>query len=639
MLCKVIILAGLSFANPVKPDGDQPIDTIAIEGIVVNSKLQRFSSSLSLKVIPASELQQSKHLVLSDMLSAISNITVNSYGQGGVSTATLRGLGSYHTAILWNGINLQSPMTGGVNLSIIPVNFIDQLAIQYGGNGALFGSGAIGGSIHLSNILELGKGNSAEVYQTYGSYHTIFTGVNYTYSGLKFASSIRIFYSETDNDYRFHNTTKIGKPYENQVNSNSNKNGLMQNFVYQLTKTNKLSSSIWLQNAFNRYPPMMTASSNREKDYNSFFRSVVQWSSTHNKIDINTKASYFYDIQRYRNPGIEDTSNHYSKNGIIESEAIIKLNQYHNIETGINVNNERVTSTNYPSTKERTRSSASVTYRYTNIEGRLDCYAGLREEIVGYRQNPITWSIGSRIKLTQRFILRSNISRNYRIPDMNDLYWSGYLSIGNPNLKPEHGYSEEIGLDYLLNSCNSSFITKLSAFNSNVNEWIIWLQDNTGDNNWSPVNAKKVWSRGVDASISVSNNLHKWQWGFDLMGTGTISTTEESAIKSDIGKQLPYTPKIKANGSFFLCYKSYKVKYNHSYTGKRSTPYSNLNIQPYDIASISFEKTFDGHAFSIKSFLRIDNLFNKEYQVMVWYPMPLRSYQLGVSILFNKPIH
>ena len=636
MLCKVIILAGLSFANPTKPDGDEPIDTIAIKGIVVNSKLQRFSSSLSLKVIPASELKQSKHLVLSDVLNSISNITVNSYGQGGSSSAALRGLGSYHTAILWNGINLQSPMTGGVNLSIIPVNFIDQLAIQYGGNGALFGSGAIGGTIHLSNILELGKGHSTEVYQTYGSYNTIFTGVNYTYSGLKFASSTRVFYSETDNDYRFHNITKIGKPYENQVNSNSNKNGLMQNFVCQLTKSNKISSSVWIQNAFNRYPPMMTASSNKEKDYNRFFRSVVQWSSTHKRIELNTKASYFYDIQQYRNPGIGDTSNHYSNNGIIESEAIIKLNQYHNIETGININNERVTSTNYPSTKERTRSAASVTYRYTNIEGKLDFYAGLREEMVSYQQNPITWSFGSRFKLTQRLILRSNISRNYRIPDMNDLYWAGYLSVGNPNLKPEHGYSEEVGLDYLLNTYNLSFITKLSAFNSNVNDWIIWLQ---GDKNWSPVNAKKVWSRGIDASISIAKNLHHWQWGLDLMGTRTISTTEESATKSDIGKQLPYIPRIKASGSFYLGYGSYKVKYNHSYTGERDTPYNTLKIEPYYIASISIEKTFEGQAYSIKSFLRIDNLFNKEYQVMAWYPMPLRSYQLGVSILFHKPIH
>ena len=177
MLCKVILLAGLSYFSPIKPDGDDPIDTINIEGIVVNSKLQRLSNSLSLKVIPASQLKISKQLVLSDVLSPLSNIAINNYGQGGVSVATLRGLGSYHTAILWNGINLQSSMNGGVNLTNIPVNFIDQLAIQYGGNGALFGSGAIGGTIQLSNTLELGKGYSVELSQAYGSFSSYFTGL------------------------------------------------------------------------------------------------------------------------------------------------------------------------------------------------------------------------------------------------------------------------------------------------------------------------------------------------------------------------------------------------------------------------------------------------------------------------------
>jgi len=637
MLCKVIILAGLSFANPTKPDGDEPIDTIAIEGIVVNSKLQRFSSSLSLKVIPSSELKQNRQLVLSDVLSSISNVSVNSYGQGGASTATLRGLGSYHTAILWNGINLQSPMTGGANLSIIPVNFIDQMAIQYGGNGALFGSGAIGGTIHLENTLELGKGHIAELYQTIGSYNTIFTGVNYTYSSSRFASSTRVFYSETDNNYRFHNTTKIGKPYENQVNSNSSKVGLMQNFVYQLSTTNKFSSSTWIQNAFNRYPPMMTAYTNMEKDFNNFLRSVAQWSSTHKKIDINTKGSYFYDTQKYRNPGISDTSNHYSSSLIFESEAIIKLTQDHKIEAGVIINNERVTSTNYPSVKARTRPAASLTYRFSDLTGKFDFYAGFREEMINDRTNPLTWSMGSRVKLTQKIMLRANVSRNFRIPDMNDLYWSGYMSKGNINLEPEHGYSEELGIDYLLISDKYSLITKLSVFNNNVIDWIVWMQKGI---DWSPYNTKKVWARGLDASINFNISYSDWKFGSELMGTGTLSTTEKSLTKSEIGKQLPYTPKIKASGSTYINYKTFRIKYNLTYTGKRFTNASNsAQIDAFFISSISIEKTFERQLFSFKSFLRIDNLFNKEYQVMAWYPMPLRSFQLGVSILFNNPIH
>lgn len=635
MLCKVIILAGLSYLSPSKPDGDDPIDTLNIEGVVVNSKLRRYSSSLSLKIIPTIELRSNKQLLLSDMLSSLSNVVVSSYGPGGISTASLRGLGSYHTAILWNGINLQSPMNGGVNLSNIPISFIDQVAIQQGGNGALFGSGAIGGVIHLDNSLELGKGYTAEIYQTYGSFNSIFSGVNSSFSGTKFATSTKLFYSEADNDFRFHNISKIGSPYENQVNANSSKIGLMQNFVFQATNNNKLSSSVWLQNSFNRYPPMMTSYTNKEKEHTDFIRGVVQWQSSHEMVDFNVTGSYFNDRQKYRNPGTGEASNHTSNTGNFESEAIIKFADEQRIETGINVCYEQVTSTNYSTNKDRYRPAASVTYKYSDLEGTYDFFAGLREEMVETEANPITWSIGSRVNFLNRFNLRGNISRNYRIPAMNDLFWlNGW---GNPNLKPEQGYGEELGIDYLQIKETSSFVTKLSVFSNNVNNWIIWLPSGSV---WSPQNYKKVWARGIDLSASYTHNLKDWSLSVDAMGTRTISTNEKSATEQEEGKQLPYIPRIKASGSLSVQYKTFRIKYSHSYTGKRYTSADNTKqIDPFSLATISLEKSFEQSLYTIKTFIRIDNIWNEEYQIMSYYPMPLRSYQIGVSIQFNKPIH
>ena len=638
MLCKVILLAGLSYFSPTKPDGDDPIDTINIEGIVVNSKLQRFSNSLSLKVIPASQLKISKQLVLTDVLSPLSNIAINNYGQGGVSVATLRGLGSYHTAILWNGINLQNSMNGGVNLTNIPVNFIDQLAIQYGGNGALFGSGAIGGTIQLSNTLELGKGYSLELTQTYGSYSSYFTGLNATYSGNKFASSTRVFYAESANDYKYHNLDRAGRPYERQINANWSMFGLMQNFAYQISKKDKLNSSTWFQNAFNRYGPMTTGYTNREKDYNTFFRNVVQWSSTHEWIDINTKACYLFDTEKYRNPGISDTSNHSLRSTIFETEGILKLSQEHKIEAGINVNNEQVTSTNYPSIKKRTRPAFALTYKYSKINGGFDFYAGLREEMIETESNPITWTMGSRVKLSRFIYIRGNISKNYRIPVMNDLYWSGFMSKGNPSLKPEQGYSEELGLDFIFTKSNLSLVSKISAFNNNVSKWIVWMQDEK--KTWTPFNVKKVWARGIDASVNCEMTFSKIKYGIELMGTETISTIESSNTKNEVGKQLIYVPKIKVSGSFHIDYNKFSIRYYETFTGKRYTSQDNSTfLDSYSIANLTIEKIFELKSSTLSTFIRINNLWNKEYQVRVYYPMPLRNYQFGVSILFNKPSH
>jgi vitamin B12 transporter len=635
MFCKVIILAGLALSGHEKPDRTESImDTIAIEGVVVNTKLQRFNSSLSLKIIPTTELKQSKQLLLSDILGSISNISVNNLGPGGIALASLRGLGTYHTAVLWNGINLQNSMNGNVNLSSIPVSFIDNLAIQYGGNGALFGSGAIGGTINIDNSLDFGKGHSSEFYQTYGSFNSIYSGFNYTFSGANFASSTRMFYSEAKNDFRFHNTTKKDWPFENQENSNSSKLGLLQNLAYQITPDDNLSAIIWYQSSFNRYPPMMLSSTNHEHENTVFVRGVVQWRATRKNFDFNLKGGLIKDSQEYRNPGQNEASNHHSNLLVFEGESIFKISTSSRVETGINLNFEDVRTTNYSDVKQRFRPAFSAAYRFYSYEGKFEAFAGLREEMIGNYTTPLTWSIGSKVKLSDRFVLRANISKNYRVPTMNDLFWIGW---GNPKLKPEAGYSEEIGVDFISRNESSSIIAKLNTFNNNVMNWIIWAPNGSG---WTPNNMEKVWARGLDLSFSYTKNTQNWHWGFELMGTGTISTTEKSANPTEIGKQLVYIPKIKAGGSFLISYKSFWLKYSESYTGKRFTSAENTShIEPYWIGAVSIEKTFEGKAFSLKTFVRADNIWNQEYQVMAWYPMPLRSYQIGVSILFNKPIH
>jgi iron complex outermembrane receptor protein len=443
-----------------------------------------------------------------------------------------------------------------------------------------------------------------------------------------------MFYSKAKNDFRFRNIARTGDPFENQENSNTSKQGIMENLRYQITPQDNLTATIWYQNSFNQYPPMMTGSSNHEHEQSEFIRVITQWRATRTKLDFNLKGSLIKDSQYYRNPGGSDTSNHHTNLLVFEGESIFKISTKSRVETGINLNYENVKTTNYLDVKQRFRPAFSAAYRFYSHEGKFEAFAGLREELINSNTTPVTWSIGSKVKLAERFVLRANISKNYRVPTMNDLFWIGW---NNPNLKPENGYSEEMGIDFISRVERSSFITKLNIFNNNVMNWIVWSPNGTV---WTPSNMDKVWARGVDLSLSYTNNALNWHWGFELMGTGTLSTIKQSNTPTEIGKQLAYVPKIKTGGTFLISYKSVWLKYSESFTGRRySTDDNSIYIERYWIGGVSIEKTFEGKAFSIKSFVRADNIWNQEYQVVAWYPMPLRSYQIGVSILFNKPIH
>src|SRR6476469_9204389 len=86
---------------------------------------------------------------VSDLLSNQSTVHIKSYGNGNIATTSLRGGSSYQTALLWNGLNIQNAMLGMPDLSIIPTLFFDNVTVEYGGGSALWGSGAVGGCIHL----------------------------------------------------------------------------------------------------------------------------------------------------------------------------------------------------------------------------------------------------------------------------------------------------------------------------------------------------------------------------------------------------------------------------------------------------------------------------------------------------------
>ena len=94
-------------------------------------------------------LLQHRHRNLSDLLQDESPIFIKSYGLGGLATTSARGGSAQHTAILWNGFQINNASTGQIDLSLIPMQSAGSVAIQYGGSCALWGSGAVGGAIHL----------------------------------------------------------------------------------------------------------------------------------------------------------------------------------------------------------------------------------------------------------------------------------------------------------------------------------------------------------------------------------------------------------------------------------------------------------------------------------------------------------
>ena len=91
------------------------------------------------------------NMSLSELLSENTPIFVKSNGRGAMATASFRGTAASHTQVTWNGMNINSPMTGSVDFSLIPVYVIDDLNLKHCTAAIADNSGGWGGSISINH--------------------------------------------------------------------------------------------------------------------------------------------------------------------------------------------------------------------------------------------------------------------------------------------------------------------------------------------------------------------------------------------------------------------------------------------------------------------------------------------------------
>ena len=71
----------------------------------------------------------------------------------------------------------------------------------------------------------------------------------------------------------------------------------------------------------------------------------------------------------------------------------------------------------------------------------------LREDMFGTEWAPVipAFFIDGVLSKKGNIVAKASISRNYRFPTLNDLY---FLPGGNPDLKSEHGFTYDVGLSF-----------------------------------------------------------------------------------------------------------------------------------------------------------------------------------------------
>ena len=120
---------------------------------VADNTLKKFSNSQRVFVLNDSIIAKNQ-LSLTSLLNFNSPIYFKENGLGMVSSPSFRGTTAQQTAVIWNGININSQLNGQTDFNVISTSNYNTIAVRSGGGSVIYGSSAIGGSVHLNNELE-----------------------------------------------------------------------------------------------------------------------------------------------------------------------------------------------------------------------------------------------------------------------------------------------------------------------------------------------------------------------------------------------------------------------------------------------------------------------------------------------------
>ncbi len=560
-----------------------------------------------------------------------------SYGVGGVTTPSFRGSGGSHTQILWNGLTLVSPLNGQSDLSLLPMFFTDAVNIQTGGSATLFGSGAIGGTLRFTNKASFRQGWKGSITENIGSFMTQFHGTSVSWSNDRWSTSTRVFYTSSKNDFTFTNRNTAPPTIDTRDHNAFRQLGVLHQDYWQLNAKQLVSLRIWAQDNHHEIPsPVTVPTPAQETQQDRFIRSMLGWDWDYGGGHLFIQSAQVHHEYDYRNPLINLTSKSSFDTFVQTAENSFTLLKKIENTSGLQHQTEVAHGGDYSGTR-RIRNRTALYTTFQRQTSRWQAVFAAREELINGRLTPWSPSLSGTYQLNSRISIFGNTSRNYRIPTFNDLFWIGAGASGNPNLKPELSWSEEVGLRSRLNSVRTNllFEGQIAFFSNQVNNWIQWTPQGPS---WSPNNIKKVWARGMETNFHAARKFGAWHTQLTLRYSFTASTSADvydANRQNEVGKQLFFTPRHEGSLSFRITKLRNTWSLISSYTGLQYTDEANtsyLAMKAYQVTNFWWQHTWRSTSFQ----LEVNNIFNQEILARPGYPLPGRNVKAGINLHFNQ---
>lgn len=602
-------------------------DTLQMKEITVTSTRYRvpLTKQPSLTVVlDSARLANSHGQSLGEALSRYSSIFVRSNAPGAISIASFRGFGGEQTRVLWEGMPINHSMLGLVDLSLLNTSAFSEVEVNPGSSSSTYGSG-ISGSVALKSSLrsdQISLGQSVGSNSNFISFGEAGFGIGNWTVGLGGS------FQQNENDYRYFDRNTEQEEHRRHAKFDNNQ---LQGQVKWQKEGKRFSSKFWHLKSDHEIPENVFVGSGTARQYDAAYRWLNSFNFRRGKVQHGFKVYVAQTELDYFDPnrGIESISTGREWN--TEWTASIYFSPKFLLTNVTSTYYTEVETNNYTEKKVRRTVSEQLQAELI-LTNRLGIFPSIRLDHYNDFGLTLSPSLGANYQIIEEELyIQSQISRNFRAPTFNDLYWP---QGGSSELDPETAVKLEAGLG-ITDQWKGIGDHNITLFRADISNGIRWTPGSSSF--FQAQNYLSLLSYGVEWTASKSLRLDAFDLSYSQSTSYTRATIDEARFSGDaaVNNQLPYVPKWKYSGALSFQKGSLVTSVYGNWVSQRYSTEQNdvRNPEPaYFVmdASLSYSKLF--HKTTVSLGLQLNNLFNEQYEVVRLYPQPLRNFLFTLTI-------
>jgi vitamin B12 transporter len=608
-----LLLLPFVLSLPVGAQAPQPGATgVAAEIVVTAEAVPQDASALgvAVTVVDRAAIVRSRATNVGDLLRSVPGVDVVLSGApGGVTSLFLRGANSNSALVLVDGVKVNSPYFGGVDLTSIGTANVERIEIVRGPFSALYGSEALGGVVHVITRRAAADGFSGGAHFGVGNASAREGGVNVALQDRALGVTAG-----------FRRGT-IGGDLPNEFHSGSELSAALDLKVAPDVKT---GVTVRRQSSRTGVPfSGETPTPNRVTTSDTTVVSVPLSLVLGRRTTLDASASFAKDSPTYADPDdpfgftFSETLARRTGGRLVLSHATAK----NRISVGADL--ERTKVTNEDSYGLQLDGLTTRTWsvfaedRLSLASDRLAITAGVRRDehdAFGASTNPrlaVAWNVSPALKL------RAAAGSAFRAPTTGELY---YPFSGNAALEPERSTSYEAGAEWTL---AQGLVLEASVFRNDVKDLIRY--DFAFEKN---VNVGRARMTGAEAVLRGSLSTTTW-----ARASYTWLDTEDR----DTGLRLLRRPKERASLTLGADLgRGGSSELTALWVGERDDVDATTFLRVTSPAYVRLDAavTLPPVLGGLSPFARVTNVLDRDYAEVAGYPSPGRRYVAGLDLAF-----